>query len=144
MFTTDLFHGRVLQPNKRRLERQGQRLSSRHNLSSATSPLRTRSRRTSIGRRTASRKAGGTLTSTVAGLLARWSYTRTRNPFCLLPVINHSTHSGLAFGFIMGLGPRPQRLKVNYKHSFCLVVPAICTDCILCVTVLPHVIMANK
>jgi len=32
--------------------------------------------------------------------------------------------------------------KVNYKRSFCLVVPAICTDCILCV--LPHVIMANK
>jgi len=28
------------------------------------------------------------------------------------------------------------------KCSFCLVVPAICTDCILCV--LPHVIMANK
>jgi len=23
--------------------------------------------------------------------------------------------------------------KVNYKCSFCLVVPAICTDCILCV-----------
>ena len=35
--------------------------------------------------------------------------------------------------------------KVNYmyKRSFCLVVPAICTDCILCVF-LPHVIMANK
>ena len=29
-----------------------------------------------------------------------------------------------------------------HKRSFCLVVPAICTDCILCV--LPHVIMANK
>jgi len=33
--------------------------------------------------------------------------------------------------------------QVNYKRSFCLVVPAICTDCILRV-VLPHVIMANK
>jgi len=33
--------------------------------------------------------------------------------------------------------------KVNYKRNFCLVVPAICTDCILCVF-LPHVITANK